>query len=82
MQVSLQELTKDRMDREIETEEEVAQLVITLPFVKDHFEMGPKDKVVLLWKDNHRTKKFYKAKLKMLLANIEEKEKEAQIVQN
>jgi len=35
------------MDGEIETKEEVAQLVMTLPSVEDHLEMGPKDKVVL-----------------------------------
>jgi len=73
----LEELANDRMDMEIETEKEVVYLVITLLSVEDHLEMGPKDKIVLPQEGNHRTKKFYKAKLKMLFVEVEEKEREA-----
>jgi len=40
VQACLQELDKDRMDGEIETKEEVVQLVVTLPSMEDHLENG------------------------------------------
>jgi len=76
----LQELAKDRLDGKIEIEnQDVAPQLLMPPSIEKPLEMGQEHEVVPPQGDNQQIRKFYKAELKMLLEELEEKNRDFEI---
>jgi hypothetical protein len=81
VQARLKEINEDRLDGESEAKEEIPLTLMNLPSMEGLHEMEQEHQGVLGEDNNRRTKESYKVELEMLLKDLEEKERECEMIE-